>query len=203
MIIKTTFLLFNGIEALDFVGPYSVLTLMRMDEAKRRESESPFQVRLCSLNGADSIRTTSGLEISTPDTISEGEGCDLLCVPGGFGVRHVLKAETAPEVIQRLAKSANVVASICTGSLLLAQAGLLNGLKATTHHKSLDLLRSIDPSIDVQEDQRVVANAGRAHHVLTSSGIAAGLDLGLSLVAHYFGDSHRANVAQHMEYLPG
>lgn len=200
--IKTTFLLFDGIEVLDFIGPYSVLTLLRLDEAQRRNTESPFQIKLCALNGASQVRTTSGLEISTPDALSAGADCDLLCVPGGFGVRKVLEEKEAPGVIKDISKAAKVVSSICTGSLLLAQAGLLKNLKATTHHKSLDLLSNLDQTVEVQADQRVVVNEGASQQIFTSSGIAAGIDLGLALVAHFFDETLSNNIAQHMEYVP-
>jgi transcriptional regulator GlxA family with amidase domain len=99
---------------------------------------------------------------------------DLLVVPGGFGVRPLLKDAGALAWIQRTASSAKRVTSVCTGSLLLAQAGLLKGRRATTHWSSLDQLAEIDKTIAVQRDERVVDDV-----IVTSAGVSAGIDMAL------------------------
>src|SRR5262249_61622771 len=97
---------------------------------------------------------------------------DLLVIPGGFGTRALLKDDSTLAWIRAAASRASQVTSVCTGALLLAQAGLLKGRRATTHWARLDLLASSDPSIRVQRDGRVVHDG-----VFTSAGVSAGLDI--------------------------
>jgi transcriptional regulator GlxA family with amidase domain len=88
------------------------------------------------------------------------------------------------------------LASVCTGALLLAQAGLLDGRRATTHCRSLNWLRESFPSVTVEEQLHVVEDG----NLLTSAGIAAGLDLALKVVERYYGEAVARATARHMEY---
>ena len=98
--------------------------------------------------------------------------------------------------IREQAACARMVTSVCTGSLLLAQAGLLDGLRATTHWRSLDRMAQAFPSVSVERGQHVV-DAGS---VLTSAGISAGIDMALRVVARHHGESVAWATARHMEY---
>ena len=98
--------------------------------------------------------------------------------------------------IRQASEKAELVLSVCTGALLLAKAGLLDGLEATTHHGAIDLLREVAPKTNVHADRRFVDN-GR---VVCSAGIAAGIDMGLHAVARLLGREVAEKTARQMEY---
>jgi transcriptional regulator GlxA family with amidase domain len=98
--------------------------------------------------------------------------------------------------VRSRAASAELVLSVCTGALILAKAGLLNGLQATTHHGALELLQQTAPATTVRGDSRFIDN-GR---VITSGGIAAGIDMSLHVVGRLLGASVAAETARYMEY---
>ena len=104
--------------------------------------------------------------------------------------------EALIEWIGKVADEAELVLSVCTGALLLGKAGLLDGLGTTTHHVAYDLLREIVPSCTVHEDQRFVDNG----IVITSAGIAAGIDMSLHVVERLLGRDVASATARHMEY---
>ena len=86
--------------------------------------------------------------------------------------------------------------SVCTGSLVLAKAGLLDGLEATTHHGALDLLESVAPKTTVRRDLRVVDNG----HVITSAGVSAGMDMSFHVIARLLGEDQARETATYIEY---
>ena len=121
---------------------------------------------------------------------------DLLIVPGGQGTRALLQQPGVIDWIRCMAPKAELVASVCTGSLLLAKAGLLAGLPATTHYQCFDLLRDLAPTATVREDVRFTDT----DRVLTAAGISAGLDLSLHIVARLHGVETAQRTARYMEY---
>lgn len=98
--------------------------------------------------------------------------------------------------IDHLIKNSNVVASVCTGALILGKLGYLKGLKAITHQNGIDILKDIDSTIIIDETQRYIDN----EHVLTSAGISAGIDMSLHLISKYFGLELKKCVQKYMEY---
>ncbi len=120
---------------------------------------------------------------------------DVLVVPGGLGTRPLLQDTEVLAWLRRTAASAERVTSVCTGALLLAQAGLLAGLRATTHWSSLDRLASLDATISVDGDQRVVDD-----RVITSAGVSAGIDMAFAVVAAYCGREVALETARYIEY---
>ncbi|MFH1717403.1 MAG: DJ-1/PfpI family protein, partial [Planctomycetota bacterium] len=98
--------------------------------------------------------------------------------------------------LRRRAGEVETLTSVCTGAMLLGSAGLLNGLHATTHWRSLEWMRDSFPAVTVEFEKHVV-EAGR---VLTSAGISAGIDMALKVVARYFGEDIARATARHMEY---
>ncbi len=186
---------FPEVEVLDFCGPYEVFSVTRLSEENRRESSSPFRVLLIGRT-LETIRTTGGMKV-TPDV--EFHSCprlDVLVVPGGWGTRSLMKDSEMLNWIRQRAAETGTVTSVCTGALLLGGAGVLDGKRATTHWKSLDLLKQSYPAIDVVNDEHVV-NDG---NVITSAGIAAGIDMALTVVKNYCGEEVARNTAQYMEY---
>ncbi|EKO37613.1 MAG: transcriptional regulator (amidase domain and AraC-type DNA-binding HTH domain containing protein) [Solidesulfovibrio magneticus str. Maddingley MBC34] len=193
--IDVTILLFPGVELLDFAGPYEALAVCRLDEARRREDVSPFAVRLAAAS-LEPVACANGPRILPDLTLVDGGAPDILLVPGGWGVRAAMHDVVLIDWIREAGLAAKAVAGVCTGSMLLGQAGLLDGRLATTHWRSLDWMRQSFPSVTVLDDRHVVED-GRT---FTSAGISAGIDLGLRLVAHFYGEALAEATAAQMEY---
>lgn len=187
--------LFPDIEVLDFAGPFEVFSVTRLDEAKRREEPSPFEVHLVA-ESQEAITTTGGMKVLPHYTFASCPMIDILVVPGGLGTRKLLSHAPVLDWLRARAPKVEWLTSVCTGSLLLGAAGLLDGKRATTHWRWLDLMRSSFPGIEVLSDQHVVED-GR---VLTSAGISAGIDMALRVVAEYYGEAVARATAKHMEY---
>ena len=162
-------LLFNDIEVLDFCGPFEVFSVARLDEARRRQEPSPFEVVLVAETLAP-VTTSGGMRVLPAAAFAHCPPLDLLLVPGGLGTRREMLNEAVLRFVRDQAAGAGLVASVCTGALILGKAGLLAGLRATTHWRSLDLLRELCPDVQVDGAAQVV-DQGR---VMTSAGIAAG-----------------------------
>jgi transcriptional regulator GlxA family with amidase domain len=186
---------FPEVEVLDFCGPFEVFSAARLDEAKRREGPSPFDVIVVA-ESREAVTATGGLRV-LPDT--DLRGCpllDVLVVPGGWGTRKEVNNERLIGWLRRRAVEAELVASVCTGSFLLAQAGLLAGRRATTHWRSLDRLAETYPDVTVVRDEHVVED----DTLITSAGISAGIDMALRVVARLHGEAVARATARHMEY---
>jgi transcriptional regulator GlxA family with amidase domain len=188
-------LIFDDVEVLDFCGPYEVFCSVRPNEERRWEELSPFQVLLVA-EKPDAVRANGGMRVLPDVTTAMCPPLDILLVPGGWGTRMELGNERLLAWIAERAKEVATLTSVCTGSLLLGKAGLLSGLHATTHWKSLGWMRELFPDVTVEERLRVVRDAD----VYTSAGISAGIDLALLVTAEYFGEQIARSTARHMEY---
>jgi transcriptional regulator GlxA family with amidase domain len=188
-------LLFPEVEVLDFCGPFEVFSVTRLNESKRREEPSPFRVLLVA-DTAEAVSSAGGMRVLPDCTTTACPALDILLVPGGWGTRDQMNNARLIDWIRQRAKKVETVTSVCTGSLLLGQAGLLDGRPATTHWAALPLLRDRFPKINVVGDQHVVEDK----NLLTSAGISAGIDLALRVVTRYFGEEVARNTARHMEY---
>ena len=181
--------IFDNVEVLDFAGPYEVFTC-----ASRVAGGTPFQVRTIGASSAP-VRARAGLVLHPEATFADCGRIDVLIVPGG-----VVSAELArPEVvawIAGMARAAELTASVCTGALLLAAAGLLDGREATTHWEDVAELQSGWPQVRVRTDQRWV-DCGQ---VVTSAGISAGIDMSLHLVERLADRSLAERTARQMDY---
>ena len=187
--------IFPQVEVLDFCGPFEVFSVTRLNEERRREEPSPFEVLLVA-ESAEPVVATGGLRV-IPDTPIDGcAPLHVLVVPGGQGTRSEIKNQRLLEWIADRGKTVETLASVCTGAMLLGQAGLLDGRRATTHWRSLPWLRESFPTVTVEEKLHVVED-GR---VLTSAGISAGIDMALRVVARYHGEAIARATARHMEY---
>lgn len=187
---------FDQVEVLDFAGPFEVFSRTRLVEgldSRRSDDSAPFSVVLLGVESGP-IAATGGLQICSDYTLEAAPPIDILVVPGGFGTRPLMNNAPVVDLIRRLASEAELVASVCTGALLLAKAGLLEGRRATTHWGALDLLASLG-RIDVVRDCRFV-DAG----VMTSAGVSAGIDLSLMIVERLFGKAVADDTARYMEY---
>jgi transcriptional regulator GlxA family with amidase domain len=190
-------LLFDNVEVLDFAGPFEVFSRTRLQpgvEARRSEEGAPFRVFTVART-RDPITATGGLTVAPRHDFADAPRIDLLVVPGGFGTRRLLNDEETLGWIRRTAAVARQVTSVCTGSLLLARAGLLQGRRATTHWASLDLLGSLDAGITVERASRVVDDG-----VITSAGVASGMDMAFYIVETLFGREVADETARYIEY---
>lgn len=183
-------LLFDEVEVLDFAGPFEVFSV-----AARINGEPPL-LHVYTVAQHSPVITRGGLSVTPHYALADCPRPDILLVPGGWGTRPLLHDAALLSWIARQAEGVELLLSVCTGSLLLGKAGLLDGLRATTHHSAFALLREHAPAAAVVEDERFVDN-GR---VITSGGISAGIDMALHVVGRLFGAEHARATAAHMEY---
>lgn len=195
--LMTGIVIFDDIEVLDFCGPFEVLSVTRLNEARRREEPSPFDVRLIAPQGKN-VTTAGGMQVLAQHTFADTPPLDILVVPGGWGVRRELENPAMAPWLRQQAQQVTLLTAVCTGSMLLGQAGLLDGRHATTHWKSLDWMRQTFPGIQVDAQHHVVEDS----HIITSAGISAGIDMALRIVARCWGEDVATATARHMEYLP-
>jgi len=188
-------LIFPAVEVLDFCGPYEVFSVTRLNEERRREESSPFKVLLVA-QSAEPVVATGGLRVIPDVRLETCPPLDILVVPGGWGTRKEISNQRLLTWISERAKQVETLTSVCTGAMLLGQAGLLDGRRATTHWRSLDRMRQSFPAVTVEDKLHVVEDG----HVLTSAGISAGIDMALRVVARYFGEAVGRATARHMEY---
>lgn len=183
-------LIFDEVEVLDFCGPFEVFGV-----TGRSQEDAPFNVYTVA-ESMEPVLARNGLSVNPRYTIADCPPPDLLVIPGGFGARKQMHNPVVIEWIKRCAGPAELVLSVCTGALLLANAGLLDGLAATTHHGAFDLLRAAAPRTEVREGERFVDNG----KLITSAGISAGIDMSLHVVARLLGEEVARETAERMEY---
>lgn len=183
-------LLFDDVEVLDFAGPFEVFAVT--DELRGYDTFNVFTVA----ENLGTIRARNGLKVVPHYSLENCAVPQLLIIPGGFGTRALLNKPALLEWIQKRAAKSELTMSVCTGALVLAKAGLLDGLRATTHHDCFDLLRQIAPNTEVVETDRFVDN-GR---ILTAAGISAGIDCALHVVERLLGPAAAITTARYMEY---
>lgn len=192
---KLGILVFDEIEVLDFTGPFEVFSVARLNEESRRSEPSPFEVTLIAQFDRP-IVAAGGLKVLPDTTFDDCPPLDVLLVPGGLGTRWEMHNEKLLSFVQQRASQVELLASVCTGALILASAGLLDGLTATTHWHSLELMQELFPTVNVEGEARVV----RDGKVMTSAGIAAGIDMALDILADYYGEDVARYTASYMEY---
>lgn len=190
-------LVFDGVEVLDFAGPFEVFSRTRLApglDSRRGDDTAPFEVFIVARR-REPVTCTGGLVVLPRFGFDDAPRIDLLVVPGGFGTRALLHDEELLGWIRRTAAGARKVASVCTGALVLAQAGLLEGRRAATHWGALDLLDSLGRGVTVERTRRVVDDG-----VLTSAGVASGLDLSFHVVETLFGREVADETARYVEH---
>lgn len=190
-------LIFENVEVLDFAGPFEVFSRTRLvpgTESRRSDESAPFQVFTVAKR-AEAIAATGGLLVTPAFSFASAPHIDILVVPGGYGTRPLLEDGETLDWIRRTAAAARQVTSVCTGSLLLARAGLLEGKRATTHWAALDLLESLGAGVTVDRAARVVDDG-----IISSAGVASGIDMSFYLVERLFGKDVADETAQYIEY---
>jgi transcriptional regulator GlxA family with amidase domain len=188
-------IVFENVEVLDFCGPFEVFTATRLNEERRREEPSPFNVFLIA-ETTRPVAATGGMKVLPDYDLDSCPDVDILVVPGGWGTRQELNNERLRKWIANRSRQVETLTSVCTGALLLGKAGLLDGRRATTHWRSLDWMQELFPKVIVDKRQHFVEDGD----LLTSAGISAGIDMSLAVVARYFGEAIARATARHMEY---
>lgn len=182
-------LIFDEVEILDFCGPYEVFGVTGRDGSR------PFNVYTVAEERRPIIARNQ-LSVNPQYTLLDCPRSHILLVPGGFGTRREMHNPVLIDWIKERSQQAELLLSVCTGALLLAKAGLLEGLAATTHHGAIDLLRQVAPNTRIKPDERFVDNGS----VILSAGISAGIDMSLYVVAKLLGEQQAQETAAYMEY---
>jgi transcriptional regulator GlxA family with amidase domain len=186
---------YDDVEVLDFAGPFEVFsTAARVHQREASDDDPLFIVRLVSDSGS-AVTARAGFRVLPDATIDDAPAFDLLVVPGGVVDRELGKPAVI-EWIRSAGAAAGITASVCTGAFLLAKAGLLDGLDATTHWEDIEDLRNAFPDVHVRDDRRWIEQ-GR---IVTSAGISAGIDMSLHLVARLHGADLARRTARQMDY---
>jgi len=190
-------LIFNDVEVLDFAGPFEVFSRTRTvpgSDSRQSDDSAPFETFTVA-RSRDAVTAIGGLTVMPRYSWADAPPIDILVVPGGFGTRALLTDEPTLRWIGQTSAASRQVTSVCTGALLLAKVGLLRAKRATTHWAGLDLLASIDPTIRVQRDRRVVHDG-----VFTSAGVSAGIDMSFAVVEQICGRDVAIETAHYIEY---
>ncbi|PDY75411.1 DJ-1/PfpI family protein [Bacillus cereus] len=182
--------LFNEVEVLDFAGPFEVFSVTEVNE------EKTFTVYTVSENG-EMITARNGLKVQPDYSIENLPPVDILIIPGGLGARkYEMKNEIVIKWIRQQMKEVKLMTSVCTGALLLAKAGLLEGLKATTHWASNEKFKNEFQNVEVIENVKFVDEG----HIITSAGISAGINMAFHIVKNLLGVHVAEDTAKRMEY---
>jgi transcriptional regulator GlxA family with amidase domain len=184
--------LFEGAEELDAVGPWEVLAAW----ADGWPDDGIEVITLAPAEGP--VRCAKGLRILADYTWDTAPPLDVVVYPGGLGTRAQLGDGAIRAWVNRLAERGALMTSVCTGSLVYADAGLLAGKPATTHWSALDLLAQLDPSIELRPDDRFVDAGG----VITAAGVSAGIDMALHLVRRLHSEERAREVRRYIQYDP-
>lgn len=189
-------LIFDGVEVLDFAGPFEVFSRTRLVpglDSRRSEDSAPFHVFTVART-RETVRATGDLLVVPHHSFADAPRIDLLVVPGGFGTRSLMNDAPTLDWIRTIAASCRKVTSVCSGALLLTKAGLLEGKRATTHWGALDLLDSLG-GVTVDREARVVDDG-----VITSAGVASGIDMSFYVVEQLHGRAVADETAKYIEY---
>ena len=176
--------IFDGITALDAVGPYEVLSRLPGAELK-----------FAALEPGPKRTENDVLALFADHALAELPHPEVVVVPGGFGTRALMHDEAMLDWVRGAHERSEWTTSVCTGALILGAAGLLNGLEATTHWMAMDTLASTG----ARATGRRVVEQGK---IITAAGVSAGIDMGLTLAAKIAGDEVAQAIQLGIEYDP-
>jgi transcriptional regulator GlxA family with amidase domain len=188
-------LIYPDAEVLDFCGPFEIFATTRLSEETRRETVSPIR-QLLVTEATGAVRASGGMRLLADVDFPSCPRLDTLLVPGGSGIRALIHQPEYLDWLRYMAPRVDRIASVGTGSLLLAEAGLLVGKKATTHFHSVDFFRERFPRTSLLAEQPVVVDG----NITTANSIRAGMDMALYLVAQTYGPTIAREAARQMEY---
>jgi len=183
--LRVAAVVFSEFELLDLFGPLELLGLLRERVSISIVGES-----------VGIVASSQGPKIVVDVAMSEMTNLDILLVPGGWGTRREVKNEAMLALLQSLSARASFVASVCTGSALLARAGILDGQKATSNKLAFEWVTSQGPRVEWVRAARWVESA----KYFTASGVSAGMDMTLGLIQRVFDRQTCLQVARSAEY---
>ncbi|HVB73175.1 MAG TPA: DJ-1/PfpI family protein [Ktedonobacteraceae bacterium] len=187
-------LIFDDVEVLDFCGPFEVFSVAR-PVGENSDDDRLFDV--VTIAQEDRIITCrGGLLVKPHYTIDDHPALDILLIPGGQGTRRERLNHRLLDWIGEQDRHTSLTTSVCTGAFLLAERGLLDNHRATTHWGSIDWMRDTYPAVTMVDDKRVVDEG----HIITSAGVSAGIDMSLHIVASLHGIDTARWTARRMEY---
>ncbi len=196
---RVAIFIFNEVEVLDFAGPFEVFGVAGL----RTNTIPPFEV--FTVAQFETINARNNLTVKPTYTFGNAPKADILLIPGGggyhtdgtpFGSRREMNNPIVINWIKEQAAHAKLVLSVCTGSLILAKAGLLEGKAATTHYLAIEGLKKISDNITVKENVRFIDNGT----IITSAGISAGIDMSLYTIGKLLGKEAADETAKYMQY---
>ncbi|MEM9454930.1 MAG: DJ-1/PfpI family protein [Myxococcota bacterium] len=180
---ELTYALYDGMTLLDFAGPNEVLSHLPGMNLHYAAAE------------AGPVTTDTGLQLGAQESFAEITATDVLVVPGGTKTQDYIGDTPIVRFIRRIHPTTTWTTSVCTGSLLLASAGVLDGLTATTHWSAMDALAQLGAT---PTSQRVVRHEG----IMTGAGVSAGIDMALTLLAELLGEDMAKAIQLGIEYDP-
>ncbi len=188
---KIQILIYDGFDELDAIAPFEVLRAAS-------EAGADLQVEMVTLDGSETVVAQHGLRVGAMGQFDEKS--DLVLIPGGGwttraqrGARAEAERGTIPEALARFYRNGKIVATVCTGAMLAATAGLLNGRSAITHHGAVAELRAMGAQVI---HARVVDDGD----IISAGGVTSGLDLALWLVERYYGSEFAVTIEERLEY---
>lgn len=189
---RIALLCFDGMEELDLVGPWEVLRMWQL-----QWPEDSVDVFTVTLDGR-TVTCAKGMQIVTDMDRAAMGAVDVVLMPGGMGTRRFLGDDAMKEWLGATAGSGALMTSVCTGSLVYADAGLLANRPATTYWSAMELLSELDPTIELKPDDRYVDSG----EVITASGVSAGIDMALHLVRRLHSEDRAREVKRAIQYDP-
>lgn len=178
--------LFPDFELLDVYGPLEMFGMLQDRVSITMVAEQ-----------AGAVASRQGPKGVADLSFHESPGFDLILVPGGLGTRREIENPVLLDALRKFASQARFIASVCTGSALLARAGILDGKRATSNKLAFDWVVAQGPNVTWAREARWVEDGS----IFTSSGVSAGMDMALALIRHIFGDEMSASTAQRAEYV--
>jgi len=195
-VINIGIFIFDDAEELDFVGPYEVFEMINTVH-RHQGLKQPVEVKLISKTG-DDITARKNMRVGAHAAMGDVKSLDVVCVPGGQGTRTQIKDQDVIGWIKSISADCQWVTSVCTGSFILAQAGLTEGKKLTTHWAAFEEFYKLGLKGELIPDVRYV----RDGNLVTSAGVSAGIDMALWLTGQMFTPSLARRVQRAMQYDP-
>jgi transcriptional regulator GlxA family with amidase domain len=184
--------LFDGVEELDAVGPWEVLSYWT-----HAFPDDGYAVFTLSPAGGQ-VQCKKGLRVLADHSFADAPPVEVLVHPGGQGTRTLLRDPAHLDWVRGQRAKVQLLTSVCTGALVYAAAGLLAGRPATTHWSDLEELAGLDPTIQLRPDDRFVDDGD----VITAAGVSAGIDMALHLVARLAGVQRARQIRRGIQYDP-
>lgn len=184
--------LFEGAEELDWAGPWEVLAAW-----SQQWPDDGVEVFTVARDSAP-VTCAKGLRVLPDHSWETAPQFDVLVYPGGMGTRRELKDDAVLGWVRDLRERDTLMTSVCTGALVYAAAGLLEGRPATTYWGQLDYLGELDPTIELRREDRFVDSG----EVVTAAGVSAGIDMALHLVARLHSEDRAREVRRYIQYDP-